>query len=46
MIDEKKLASAAMSDNELDNVAGGTVRESREIFQVLSQKKCSKYGLA
>ena len=28
MIDEKKLANAAMSDEELDNVAGGTIGQT------------------
>ena len=45
MIDEKKLASAAMTNEELDNVAGGTVRESWEIFKILSKKNAPSMGL-
>ena len=37
MIDEKKLANAAMSDDELDNVAGGfsgdTARDSQFLYE-------------
>ncbi|MBR4903611.1 MAG: hypothetical protein IKZ53_02995 [Selenomonadaceae bacterium] len=45
MADEKKIADEMMSDDELDNVAGGTVRESWEIFQLLKQKTNVSMGL-
>lgn len=32
MADEKKFADEKLSDEQLDNVAGGTVRESWEII--------------
>lgn len=45
MADEKKFADEKLSDEQLDNVAGGTVRESWEIFQVLKQKTDVRMGL-
>ena len=43
---EDKYAGEALNDEELDGVAGGTVRESWEIFQVLRQKiNISNMGL-
>ena len=38
MKDKKILQEEILSDKELNGVAGGTVRESWEIFQVLNKK--------
>ena len=47
MIDKSKLANAAMSDEELDQVAGGdniqTADDSR-FLNVLTNGKCDRYG--
>ena len=37
MIDEKKLANAAMNDEELDQVAGGTRQEFEQICNILGK---------
>ena len=46
MIDEKKLAKAAMSDEELDNVAGGTCYEMADDSRFLNSLNgsCDRYG--
>ncbi|MBR2180004.1 MAG: hypothetical protein IJ862_06400 [Selenomonadaceae bacterium] len=46
MIDEKKLANAAMSDEELDNVAGGTCYEMADDSRFLNSLNGSfnRYG--
>ena len=46
MIDEKKLANAAMSDDELDNVAGGTCYEIADDSRFLNSLNgsCDRYG--
>ena len=46
MIDEKKLAKAAMSDEELDNVAGGTCYEMADDSRFLNSLNGStdRYG--
>ena len=38
MIDEKKIANATMSDEELDKVAGGTREDFERICQALGRK--------
>ncbi len=45
MAEKKKIAGEIMSDEELDGVAGGTVRESWEIFQIINQKTNVRMGL-
>ena len=46
MIDEKKLANAAMSDEELDNVAGGSCYELADDSRFLNSLNgsCNRYG--
>ena len=45
MKDKKILQEEILSDKELNGVAGGTVRESWEIFQVLNKKNAPSMGL-
>ena len=45
MIDKNKLANAAMSDEELDNVAGGNVAETANdsrFLNILTNGKCDR----
>ena len=47
MIDEKKLANAAMNEEELDNVSGGSSGElanDSRFLNVLTNGKCDRYG--
>ena len=46
MIDENKLANAAMSDDELDKVAGGTENEMANDSRFLNSLNgsCDRYG--
>ena len=46
MIDEKKLANAAMNDDELDNVAGGTCYQMADDSRFLNSlnNSCDRYG--
>ena len=48
MIDEKKLANAAMSDEELDGVAGGRAGEIADDSRFLNSLNgsCDRYGAA
>ena len=46
MIDEKKLANAAMSDEELDKVAGGRIAQAADDSRFLNSLNgsCDRYG--
>ena len=46
MIDEKKIANAAMSDEELDKVAGGRIAQAADDSRFLNSLNgsCDRYG--